>query len=210
MSGDDQPKALTTIVTGLNWIYDRTLHGVPGFEGAAESAHRFSQDPQADDAAIDALIRRHMVEAGAAGFLANLGGVLTLPIALPANLGSVLFIQLRMIAGIAHLRGYDIHSHQVKALAVACLAGSAAMDVFKDLGIGLGTRLSHQAIAHISGATLVRLNRSVGVLLVAKTGGATAYSLSKLVPLIGGAVGGTMDGLATKAIGTVAKRVFRS
>jgi hypothetical protein len=200
----DRPTALATVLGALDWIYDRAIHGIPGFDDEA-----FEATPAGDEAALDALIRRHVMEASAAGFLANLGGVLTLPISILANLGSVLYIQLRMIAGIARLRGFDVHSPQVKALAMACLSGSAALDVIKDAGIGLGTRLTSRAIAHISTATLTRLNRAIGFLLVRKAGTTGAFALSKLVPLVGGAVGGTIDGLATKAIGAAAKRVFR-
>jgi hypothetical protein len=39
-----------------------------------------------------------------------------------------------MIGAIAHLRGYDVRSDQVKTLVVACFAGSAALDILKDVG----------------------------------------------------------------------------
>ena len=210
MEGEDQSKTLGTFLAALDWVYDRALRGIPGFDGAftsAETAARAGARPGED--AVDALIRRHIMEASAAGFLSNVGGVLTLPISIPANLGSVLFIQLRMTAAIAHLRGYDIHSHQVKALAMACLGGSAALDVLKGAGITLGTSLTHRAIAHISTAVLARINRGIGTLLVAKVGTTGVASLTKLVPFVGGAVGGSIDGLATKAIGAAAKKVFR-
>ena len=209
-STPEPPKALAMILTALDWVYERAVSGVPGIDSAFDSAHSASRGgARAGDDAVDALIRRHIMEAGTAGFLANVGGILTLPISLPANLGSVLFIQLRMIAGIAHLRGYDVHSHQVKALAMACLAGSAALDVLKNAGITLGTSLTHRAIAHISTAALARVNRAIGIFLVSKAGTAGAVSLSKIVPLVGGAVGGTIDGLATKAIAVAAKKIFR-
>ncbi|MEO8713636.1 MAG: EcsC family protein [Acetobacteraceae bacterium] len=209
-SSSEQPKSLTMILAALDWVYERAISGVPGVDSAIDSAHSASRGgARAGDDAVDALIKRHIMEAGTAGFLANVGGVLTLPLSLPANLGSVLFIQLRMIAGIAHLRGYDVHSHQVKALAMACLGGSAALDVLKNAGITLGTNLTHRAIAHISTAALARINRAVGIFLVSKAGTAGAVTLSKIVPLVGGAVGGTIDGLATKAIAVAAKKVFR-
>jgi len=210
MEDEAHSQAVTALLSALDWVYDRAIGGVPGFDSAFASADSAARDgARPGEEAVDALIRRHIMEAGTAGFLSNVGGVLTLPISIPANLGSVLFIQLRMIAGVAHLRGYDVHSHQVKALAMACLGGSAALDVLKGAGITLGTNLSHRAIAHISTAVLTRINRGIGALLVAKVGTRGVASLTKLVPFVGGAVGGSIDGLATKAIGAAAKKVFR-
>jgi hypothetical protein len=42
---------------------------------------------------------------------------MTLPVANPANLTSVLYIQLRMIAAIAHMGDHDISDDQVKSMA---------------------------------------------------------------------------------------------
>lgn len=210
MAEAEHSASLNAILAALDWIYDRAIQGVPGFESAVASAQSAARDgARTGDRAVDAVIRRHILEASAAGFLANVGGVLTLPISLPANLGSVLFIQLRMIAAIAYLRGYDVHSPQVKALAMACLGGSAALDVLKGVGITAGTRLTQRAIGHVSTVALARANRSVGALLLSRAGAVGTANLAKMVPFVGGAVGGTIDGLATTTIAVAAKKVFR-
>ena len=50
---------------------------------------------------VDMLIRNQVIKCGASGFLTSLGGAITLPVALPANVLSVLYMQLQMIAAIA-------------------------------------------------------------------------------------------------------------
>ena len=46
--------------------------------------------------------------AGAQGFVTNIGGLVTAAVAVPANIAGLALIQCRMVAGIAHLRGYDL------------------------------------------------------------------------------------------------------
>ena len=60
------------------------------------------------------VIEFHVRLAGAQGFVTNLGGVVTAAVAIPANITGLALIQCRMIAGIAHLRGYDLHDPRVR------------------------------------------------------------------------------------------------
>ena len=92
------------------------------------------------EAAIKALILSQTGLAGSAGFLTGIGGFVSLPIAIPANLASALYIQVRMIAAIAHLRGHDIRTPEVRGLVLACLTGSKAADTLKNAGVRLGVR----------------------------------------------------------------------
>ena len=198
MAGDtmdtDKPAALQAVMTGLYWIYDRVVS-----RGAAMPL---------SDKDIDRMIRRTATQAGAVGFTTNLGGLLTLPIALPANLAAVSTLQVKLISDIARARGYDVGSEQVRTLTVACLAGSAVLDILKDVGVGVGMRLSQQALLGIGGAVLGRINQAVAGRLVAVAGRSGAVTVARVVPFIGGAISGTVDGLATAAVGAAAKRVF--
>jgi uncharacterized protein (DUF697 family) len=64
------------------------------------------------------------------------------------------------------------------------------------------------AINKISGATITKINQTVGIRLVTKFGQTGAINLGKAVPIIGGFIGGTVDALSTKTIGTVAINTF--
>lgn len=88
--------------------------------------------------------------------------------------------------------------------------GTSAIDILKDAGINVGSKLTQQAIGAISGATLLRINRAVGFRLLTKAGTTGAVNFSKIIPFIGGAIGGSIDGAATKVIGTAAKHMFRT
>lgn len=203
-----EPEKLSGLMTAVTWAYDKAVNGIPTVDRAEDLAENYLTNARTPDEAIDRLISWQIGKAGTAGFLSGLGGLITVPVAVPANLVSVLWIQIRMIAAIAHIRGYDIRSDQVKTLVLACLVGTSAMDILKDFGINVGSKLGQQAITRISGATLTRINRSVGFRIITKAGQTGAVNLSKLVPLVGGVVGGTVDAVVTRTIGRTAKSIF--
>jgi hypothetical protein len=192
----------------LGWLYEGAINGIPGVDGLEDLAQSYGAQHCCTDVAIDRLINWQVAKAGAAGFVTGVGGMLTLPVTIPANLAGVLYIQIRMIGAVARLRGYDVRSDQVKTLVIACLAGSAALDILKGVGINIGTQVTRQMVLRVSGEVLKRVNQAVGFRLVTKAGSKGAVNLLKGVPLVGGVVGGTFDAAATKVIGRTAKQVF--
>jgi hypothetical protein len=192
----------------IEWAYERAINGIPGFDEGLEDLARSYGEQHGPDEAIDHLIRWQIAKAGAAGFFTSIGGMLTLPGAIPANLAGVLYIQIRMVGAIAHLRGYDVRSDQVRTLVMACLIGSAALDILKDVGIKIGSQMTRQMILRVSGQFLRRINQAVGFRLVTKAGSRGAVNLIKAVPFVGGVVGGSLDAAATNVIGQTAKYVF--
>lgn len=196
-------KAMATLVSALQWIYERAIDGIPGLEGAPDLAIAYQRQCATDEEAIDALIRWQVAKAAAAGFLTNLGGLATLPIALPANVLSALYIQIRMVAAIAALRGHNLKSDQVRTVVLACLCGTTLMDVVKEAGIGVGAGLAQQAVAGLSSEAVRRLVRMGGL-----RGARGSAHVARLTPLIGGVVAGALDGALTRAYANAAKKLF--
>lgn len=131
-----------------------------------------------------------------------------LPVAIPANIASVICVQLRMIAAIAYINGYDIHSDQVRVLAYACLTENTVTSILKKSGIEIGKKAAVNTLKKIPGAILVKINQQVGFKLVTKFGQKGIINLCKLVPFVGGVVGGGIDTVATIGIGNITKVVF--
>jgi hypothetical protein len=201
--------SLSKIEEALHWAYERATTGLAHLSSATELGDQYMRDNSGNRAAaIESLISWSSAEAGGAGFLTGLGGVATLPLAVPANLASALYIQLRMVAAIAYICSYDVRSHQVKTLAIACLCGDSVAEPFKTAGISVGSRLAANAINQISGATIRSINRTVGMRLLTKAGSTGVVNLSKLVPVIGGIVSGGFDAAATYTIGKTAQNLF--
>lgn len=198
----------SVIMKALDYGYDKAVNGLPGMETADELASSYMKNEGTLEDQANDLVKWQIAKAGTSGFLTGLGGLITLPVAVPANITSVLYVQIRMIAAIATMGGHDIRSDQVKTLVYMCLCGSAITDLVKDIGIQVGVKLTKTAINKISGTTITKINQAVGVRLVTKFGQAGAINLGKAVPFIGGFIGGTVDAIATKAIGTVAISTF--
>ena len=93
----------------------------PGAEKIAETKLAKSGDDVA--VAIEAVIDQHIRLAGVQGFVTSIGGLVTLPVALPANLTGLAIVQARMVASIAHLRGYDLGDPRVRTAVITCLLG---------------------------------------------------------------------------------------
>src|SRR5580692_9103886 len=139
MTDDVEPSQAVAVVTqALNWAYGHATAAIPGLGDAANLAERHLKScGGSSEEAIDDLIAWQVGYAGVAGFVSNIGGLMTMPVAVPANLASVLLIQLRMIAAIAHLKGYKIDDERVRTMAFVCLSGSAAATILQEFGIGV-------------------------------------------------------------------------
>ena len=174
----------------LDVCYDKALQGVlPGEKSIEELAEDYLYKSSSKKKAIDNLIGYQTLLCGTNGFMTGLGGLLVLPVAIPANILSTIYIQLRMIAAIAYINGYDVYSDQVRTIAYACLTGSSTIKVLKNVGIKIGEK--------------------VVIRLVTKFGQKGFVNLGKMFPVAGGLIGGAFDIGTTIIIGNVAKEVFR-
>jgi hypothetical protein len=191
----------------LEWAYTRALQGVGGVQSAEGLAVEYLAGEGSLEARVERLIRWQAAKSGLSGFVTGVGGLPALPVTLPLNFTSVLFVQLRMVAAVAHMGGHDIRSDPVRTLAYACLLGNAAKDVVKDAGIQIGAAMTRRAVMRVSQQALDRINRRVGFRLVSAYGPGVV-KLARLAPLVGGAVGATVDGASTYAVGRVARRAF--
>jgi EcsC protein family len=209
-AADNKPAIAAMLRQGFDWAYGKAVEGMPGLDGAAELASRYQARHANADDAVRALIGWQTGIAGAAGFVTGCGGFAALPVALPANLASALYIQARLVAAIAHLRGHDIASDEVRTLALACLAGSKAAGTMRDAGVRLGTRMTRDAAGWVSPALFKKLRHasSQASLACGVNGVSGAARLAKLAPVLGGVIAGGFDAVMTRLIGHTADRVF--
>ncbi|APJ03777.1 EcsC family protein [Silvanigrella aquatica] len=199
----------TLIMKALDWAYEKAIsHSLPGIESSFTLAEEYSKQEGSLDEQIDSLIKWQNAKSAAFGFTMGLGGVLTIPIAIPANVASVLFVQVRMIAAIAIMNGYDVKDDRVKTMIFACMCGSAGSEILKNVGIEIGTKLFQNVLQKLSQETIQKINNAVALRLLSRFGGLGAINIGKAVPLLGAVIGGTFDGFTTNVIGKVAKKAF--
>ncbi|WP_375143733.1 EcsC family protein [Acinetobacter sp. 11367] len=196
------------IMEVLNWSYDKAVNGVVGLDSAYDLAKDYKKIDDSLYNQVNSLIRWQNTKAGTSGFITGLGGIITLPVAIPANVASVMYVQIRMIAAIAHMGGHNLNDDRVRSLVFVCLTGNAAKDILKDVGIVVGKKLAENAIKNISGKTITAINKKVGFRLLTKFGEKGAINLGKTIPLFGGIVGATFDSITTNTIGNIARDTF--
>ena len=193
----------------LENCYNKALEGVlPGERTVVELTEDYLAKSSSREKAIDNLIGYQTVLCGTNGFITGLGGLLVLPVAIPAHVAGVIYVQLRMIAAIAHINGYDIYSDQVRTIAYACLTGSSAANILKNVGIKISEKMAVNALKKVPGAILIKINQQVGFRLVTKFGQKGLVNVIKMMPLVGGVVGGVFDTGMTLTIGNIAKKLF--
>lgn len=193
----------------LNALYGKVLDGIPMVSKSIdELAYEYLSKHHDASSAAKSLINHQTLKCGTSGFLTGLGGLITLPVAIPANVSSVLYVQMRMIATIAQMGDFDTHSDQVQSLVYVCLTGSAAADIMKKSGIKVGERVALNAIKSIPGKTLTKINQKVGMRLFTKFGEKGVVNLGKTIPIVGGVIGGGVDIVSTRIIGDNAYRMF--
>lgn len=193
----------------LDSLYSKSIQGIPLISSPIEkmSDDYLQHNASIEDAAKD-MINKQVIKCTTSGFITNLGGVITLPVAIPANVGSVMYVQMRMIACAAYMVGYDVHTDQVQTLVYACLAGVSVMEVAKKAGIKIGQKGLENLIDKIPGKVLIAINQKVGFRMLTKFGETGAINIGKAIPVVGGVIGGGFDFIDTKFIGNRAYNQF--
>ena len=191
----------------LRRVLELAIDGYGRLPGAKTAAARqLQRNGGSVDGAIAGIIDVHVRLASAQGFLTNLGGVAAMPVTVPANLAGLAVVQVRMVAAIAHLRGYDLNDNRVRTALVMCLLGGE--QVAKHIAEGtLPTSPMAVATAPMFDPELDRqVSEEVVGDLAARIGGKNmALLLTKRVPLLGGGIGAVVDGVGTFQIGRYAK-----
>ncbi len=198
----------TAILKILDWAYDKATEGFPCFDSANDLAKDYLKGDRTLAEKVNSLIQWQNMKAGTTGFVTGLGGLITLPVAVPANISVVLLVQVRMIAAIAIMGGHDVKDDRVRTLVYVCLAGNTAKEVLSKVGVDIANKLALGAIKSIPGKTLTAINQAVGFRLVTKFGEKGVVNMGKAIPLLGAVVGATFEVVATNAIGNVARDLF--
>nr|NLI51589.1 EcsC family protein [Propionibacterium sp.] len=187
-----------------------------GLDGKAflKGAHTVADDAlrAADgdtERAIDALARGGVRLAAGGGFVTGLGGFVTMPVALPANLLGFYVVATRTVGAIAKLRGYDIDDPTIRSAILLALVGARSTDILNKAGISIGTNaLGGLASSRLPAAALMMINKAVGFRLLRSIGAKTFARFGRAVPLIGGIVGAVVDGAMLSRIAEHARVEF--
>lgn len=201
----------STLMQVATWLTDTAVDGIGPLSSSADLAGEYLMDADYpdNDSRVDSLINWETSKNFGTGFLTGLGGFITLPITLPTGLAAAWAVQARMVGAIAAVYGHSLKSEKVKTAILLCLVGGEAVNLLKDVGVKVGTRVTENLIAKIPGRVLLEINKKVGFRLLTKAGEKGIINLSKIIPIVGGPISGAVDALACRSIGKIAKNVFR-
>ncbi|HET9859556.1 MAG TPA: EcsC family protein [Nocardioidaceae bacterium] len=190
---------------------ERAIDGVGPLPSAAAAADKQLEEQGGDvDLAIHEVIENHVRYAGAQGFATNVGGLVTAALTIPANISGLALLQCRMVAGIAHLRGYDLTDPRVRNAILGCMLGEdTIVSLIKKKKIPAPPMAIATAPAHDPHLDKVMAAEVTSELLTKVAGKRVVTTVGRRVPVVGGLIGAGADGYTTWQIGRYADRELR-
>ncbi len=204
------------VAPGLNSSFvhqtvSRAVHGVGPLRSAASAAEKQLAEAEGDvDKAISSLVEAHTKLSGAQGFVTNLGGLVTMAATIPANIAGLALIQCRMVAGIAHLRGYDLADPKVRNAVLLCTLGEeTASGLVKKKKLPGSPMVIATAPAYDPELDKMVAAEVTSALVGRVIGKRAAGTIIRRVPVAGGIWGGSADAYSTWQVGRYAARELR-
>lgn len=204
----DDGKVAGATTRMIERLMDIGIDGEGPFDSAqwmADAAIAEHSDPEL---AIDAMVRSHLRLAAANGFVTGLGGLVALPIALPANVLGFYLIGTRLVAGIAATRGHEIRQPEVRSAVLLALVGADAHDLLGKAGHAGTGQLVNLAAQRLPGPVLMAVNKGVAFRLLTRIGKGSLPRFGKVGALVGGIVGAGLDTYLLKRIADHARQEF--
>jgi hypothetical protein len=189
---------------------ERAIRGVGPLDGAAMAAEKQLDEQRGDvEKAVHEVIENHVRLAGAQGFLTNIGGLVTMTFTVPANIAGLALIQCRMVAGILHLRGYDLADKRVRNAILASMLGEErVLSLIRKKKLPGTPMALATAPVHDPHLDNIMANEVASELVTKVAGKRIATTVGRRVPVVGGLVGAGADGFATWQVGRYVDREF--
>jgi len=186
----------------------RAIVGVGPLPAASKAAETQLREQKGDvDKAVHEIIENHVRYAGAQGFITNIGGLVTVALTIPTNITGLALIQCRMIAAIAHLRGYDLEDPRVRNAILTCMLGEDATNrLVKKRKLPAPPMALATAPLHDPELDRVISAEVASELITKVAGKKLVITVGRRIPIAGGFIGMGADGYSTWKIGRYADR----
>jgi hypothetical protein len=193
--------ATPTLNSALGRLIDLAIDGTGPLPGAKQTAARPLERHHDVALAVASIQRLHLGMAAAQGVVTNIGGLVSAIIGTPINVTGLVVVQIRMVAAIAHLHGYDIDDPRVRTALVMCLLGEK--EVARQISAGkLPTTPLAVATSPVRdpGLHAQVTERVLGQVLTGAAGKSLLVAIGRKAPVIGGGVGGMADWYDTRLV----------
>lgn len=156
------------------------------------------------------VLSRKSIKSGLIGAITGLGGIITLPIAIPADVVCSWRIQASMAFSIAYIYGHTKDTTNLKTDLYLILAEDSVKEVLKQFGVEVSKNVTKKMVnKYITREIMVKIWKVVGQKIITKAGEKSLTSFVKMVPLVGAPVGFAFDWTATQIVGNVAIKYYR-
>ena len=151
------------------------------------------------------ILHRKTLKNGLIGAATSIGGFITLPVAIPADLIVSWKIQIFMAMSIAHVYGLEPNDADLRTDVYLILAGDSAKEALKRVGIEISKGVTKKAIQkYITREIMVKIWKVVPQKIITKGGEKSMTSFMRMIPLVGIPVGFLFDYAAARTVGTTA------
>ncbi|MBE9105428.1 hypothetical protein IQ229_10890 [Nostoc cf. edaphicum LEGE 07299] len=131
---------------------------------------------------------------GIAGGAVGIAGI-------PFEVAGTLYSQVKLASTLFAIHEIDTYSQSTQPLVLAAAAGVSVSELANNLGTKAASQAIQKALMSIPGKTFAQINKTLGIKLIAKTGEKTLVNVAKIVPFVGSAAGGTVNGVMMNACG---------
>ncbi len=190
----------------------RAIHGVGPLTPAATAAQRQLEEQGGDvERAVHEITENHVRLAASQGLVTNVGGLLALAATIPVNITGLALLQCRMVAAIAHLRGYSLTDPRVRNALLLCVLGEEAVTTLvRSKKLPGGPMTVATAPAHDPALDTLIAAEVTSALVSRVVGKRAGTAIVRRIPLAGGVVGAGSDAYSTWQVGRYARRELRA
>jgi hypothetical protein len=151
------------------------------------------------------IVNRKSFKNGLLGAITGVGGLISLPATIPADLIGTWRVQAAMAFSIAYIYGHTANTTDLKTDLYIIMAGDTAKEALKKVGIEVSKAITKKAIdKYITREIMQKIWKVVGQKIITKAGEKSMISFTKMVPLVGAPIGFAFDWVATKIVGQYA------
>jgi len=146
---------------------------------------------------------------GLVGAATGIGGLITLPVTVPADLIASWKIQIALAFTIAYIFGQTSDTTDLKTDIYLILAGSSASEALKKVGVETIKAVTKKAIQkNITREVMKKIWKIIPQKIITKAGEKSLLSFMKMVPIAGAPVGFAFDYFSTRIVGNFAIKYY--
>lgn len=195
--------------TTLDKIIDLAIFSNPATIQEYVDKLRSQNKVISNDQLAKKIVSRKSLKNGLVGAVTGLGGIMVLPVTVPADLVASWKIQAAMAFSVAYAYGHNTNTTDLKTDIYLIMAGDSAKEALKRIGIETAKSVTKKAVEkYITREVMKKIWKVVGRQIITKAGQKSLSSFTRMVPVVGAPVGFVFDYAAARTVGKFAIKYY--